>query len=194
MSDDVILIQGVHYLELQDSVNIEEKMVQFGRIAKVVVLTVAGVLVWRYYFTRDPSKGDVDVLQRVEEERKACLWRKGLESGRVLGDERTFSTFNCPVGQEAHPSDLCTAHLVYLNHTERAFVARTPAPTTDRYVCCSNRSILSVVTCTNKRYSSLCVLGLMAIACEHSTMQNSPLLFRCVCFVQSVSVCVYIQL
>jgi hypothetical protein len=107
-------------------------MVQFGRLAKATVLSVAALLVWRYYLTWDTSDGDVDLLQRLEDERKACLWRKGLESSRVLGDGHTFSTLNCPVGQEAHPSHLCTAHLVYLNHTEKAFVARTPAASTTR--------------------------------------------------------------
>ena len=108
-------------------------MVQLGRLAKATVLSVAALLVWRYYLTWDTSDGGVDLLQRLEDERKACLWRKGLESSRVLGDGHTFSTLNCPVGQEAHPSHLCTAHLVYLNHTEKAFVARTPAASTTRY-------------------------------------------------------------
>ena len=107
-------------------------MAQLGRLAKALMVTVAILLVWRFYFTRDSSDEDETLSHRLEDEKKACLWRKGLEPGRVLGDQQSFSTFNCPVGQEAYPSNLCTAHLVYLNHTDRAFVARTPAASAGR--------------------------------------------------------------
>ena len=105
-------------------------------LARVALFVGALLLTWRLLSTRDNTKEDKYLLQQLDEEKKACLWRKGLENDRLLGDERTFSTFNCPVGQEAYPSDLCTVHLVYLNHTERAVMARTPAATTSRSAVC----------------------------------------------------------
>lgn len=73
-----------------------------------------------------------DVEERLEEGKKACLWRKGLGFDSTLGDESTYSTFNCPAGHEAYPHDLCTAHLVYLNHSDKSFGARMPTSSSIR--------------------------------------------------------------
>ena len=105
-------------------------------VTKIAVLFGAILILWRLYGSWEPPAQSEKLLKRLEEEKRACIWRQGLETGRVLGDRQTFSTFNCPQGQEAYPRDLCTAHILYLNHTERKFVARTPADLTSRYVNC----------------------------------------------------------
>ena len=158
-------------------------MVGKSSLAKIALLVGALLLVRHFYLTKDSSGGDEVLMQRLEDERRACLWRKGLETGRVLGDRQSFSTFNCPVGQEAYPHDLCTAHLLYLNHTARSFVARTPAAETGRLGA-------TIVTTTRQRYSTVYALpvslslsqsqpgaDLLPLACE-SHFSPSPRLHR----------------
>ena len=95
-------------------------------VTKAAIFAGAVLLVWRLYACWGADDGDEKLLKRLEDGRRACVWRQGLEAGRVLGDRQTFSTFNCPQGQEAYPQDLCTVHVLYFNHTERKFVAKTP--------------------------------------------------------------------
>ena len=114
--------ENVHYLETMAS-----KKVLLTRIALVVTATL---LVWRVYEDSDTPSRESELLRRLEDENKACLVRKGLDSSEVLGGDLTYSTLNCPLGEEAYPRDLCTVHVIYLNHTERRFVARTPTQTT----------------------------------------------------------------
>lgn len=101
-------------------------------VTKIVLLVAATLLIWRIYVGNDASEEEKELLRQLEDEKKMCLWRKGLESSSVLGDEQSFSTFNCPLGEEAYPPNLCTAHVIYLNHTEKRFVARTPSDLTSR--------------------------------------------------------------
>ena len=120
---------GARYLEF-----LVAGMGHCGKVsaAKLALLVVAAMLLWRFNAINDTSLEDTELQSRLESEKRTCLWRKGLEENRILGDRSTFSTFNCPVGLEAYPQDLCTAHVLYLNHTERKFVARTPSDHSSR--------------------------------------------------------------
>jgi hypothetical protein len=103
--------------------------------AKVGLLVAAAILIWLMYGDHRTTPEEKELVERLEEERRLCLWRKGLDSSRVLGNDQTFSTFNCPLGtagQDAYPRDLCTAHMLYLDHTEKRFVARLPADVASR--------------------------------------------------------------
>ena len=109
-------------------------MIGKGSAVRIVLFVVAALLVWRFTAPQDNTSEETELLRRLDEEKKTCLWRKGLESDGVLGDRETFSTFNCPLRdrEETYPRDLCTVHVLYLNHTARTFMARTPADTTSR--------------------------------------------------------------
>ena len=102
--------------------------------AKVCLLVAAALLIWRFNGNHRTILEENELLDRLEEEKKLCLWRKGLDSSRLLGNDQTFSTFNCPLGtgQEIYPRDLCTAHMLYLDHAEQRFVARLPADVASR--------------------------------------------------------------
>ena len=102
-------------------------------VTKVALVVAGALLLWHFYLDRDTTSpiGEEELV-RLEKEENACLWRKGLEAGSVLGDEHVFSTFNCPVGEDIYPQGLCTTHLVFLDHSEKRFVARTPADMTSR--------------------------------------------------------------
>lgn len=100
-------------------------------VTKAALFVTVTLLLWRLFGDRDRT-AEEELLTRLEEEKKTCLWRKGLEGGGVFGDDHTFSTFHCPVGEEAYPRNLCTAHFIFLNHSEKRFVARTPTDLTSR--------------------------------------------------------------
>lgn len=103
--------------------------------AKVCLLVAAALIIWRLLGSHRTTSEEEELSNRLEEEKKLCLWRKGLDSSRLLGNDQTFSTFNCPLGtgqEVVYPRDLCTAHMLYLDHTERRFVARLPADVASR--------------------------------------------------------------
>lgn len=102
-------------------------------VTKTALLVTGTLLLWRFFLDRDTTvRPSEEELTRLEKEKNACLWRRGLEAGSVLGDDHVFSTFNCPVDEDTYPRGLCTAHSVFLNHSEKRFVARTPTDLTSR--------------------------------------------------------------
>ena len=75
---------------------------------------------------------DSQPLARLEEEKKRCLLRRGLDSSGVMENNETYSSLLCPSGDGVYPADLCTVRSIYLNHDARKFVARVPPEMTSR--------------------------------------------------------------
>ena len=101
-------------------------------VIKLALIAILALLLWQVYRDYGAPREDNKLLAVLEEETRRCLLRRGLDSNGVLGSNVTYSTLFCPKGDGVYPRDLCTAHTIYLNHSERRFVARATVEMTSR--------------------------------------------------------------
>ena len=92
---------------------------------KLALFAILALLLWQVCRDYGTPREENKLLVALEAETRRCLLRRGLDSSGVLGSNVTYSTLFCPKGDGVYPRDLCTAHTIYLNHSERRFIART---------------------------------------------------------------------
>ena len=80
------------------------------------------LLLWLIYNSLIAPVEQQEARVLLERERKRCLFKQGADPGGYLSDNSAHSEFRCAPGR--YPSGLCTVSLLYLNHSERRFVAR----------------------------------------------------------------------
>ena len=113
-------------------------MAPFRRLpaTKLALAITATALVWQLYSQYGIQSREKEFIRLLNEERESCLVTKGLPSNGVMGTSATYSSLHCPVqvglGDAAFPKELCTAHVIYLNHSEQKFVVRMPVELTSR--------------------------------------------------------------
>ena len=95
---------------------------RLSRIWKGALLGGCLLLLWLGYNSLSPIETQ-EARVLLERERKRCLFRQGSDPGGYLADSSAYSEFQCAPGR--YPSGLCTVSLLYLNRSERRFVART---------------------------------------------------------------------
>ena len=94
------------------------------RFPRAGAILIGGLLVllWLTYNSLIVPVEKKEVRVLLERERKRCLFKQGADPGGYLGDSSAHSEFRCAPGR--YPSGLCTISLLYINHSERRFVAR----------------------------------------------------------------------
>ena len=90
-------------------------------LIKLALVVCLLPLLWLGYETlpRDDLQKTRNLL---EEERKRCLYRQGLDPSGYLASNSSYSQFSC--NTEQYPGGLCTVNLLYLSHDEKKFIVR----------------------------------------------------------------------